>query len=315
MIITVAFVLLSSVSLCRGIITDWDPTPLGPQFWLPAHLIAAFRAAEMPSDPCSQVDKAIIIEGEFGRLNNYLIELVHMLEVAVLSDPPKALILSSHYDEMTHNHLDLINITREFACVMREGDKNASKLSRIKVDAKAIYKQKEVPLSSFRGQVMANLFLSPSAEIRRRAHEFESKHGLSDGYNAVHFRGLEGQCMNVMTRKFKHHYTYSKELGRNITEEDICELNFDYVQFKMSQAFTSHLPLLIAHDDQNPKRLSELVQHFHAVERTGLKPEDVIVDILLLIRANTFIPNLVSTLSDNVMHIRRVLTASTPYIS
>ena len=317
LVLTVIIIALINLGLVYSINSnaEWNPSPLEPQFWLPSKLIESFRVVDLPSEPCSQVDKAIVIDGEFGRLNNYLIELVHMLEVAVLSDPPKALILTSHYYEMTHNHLDLVNITKAFACVMKEHDERASRLTQIKIDAKAIYKQKEIPLSSFRGQVMAHLFLNPSMEIRQRVSEFERLHGLSGGYNAAHFRGLEGQCMNAMRRRYRNRYTYAVELGRNITEEDICELNFDYLQYKMRQGFTSHLPLLIAHDDQNRKRLSELVQHFHAVERTGLSPVDVIVDTLLLIRADTFIPNLVSTLSDNVLHIRSVLTASSLYIT
>ena len=62
-------------------------------------------------NPCSRTKEAIQIEGLFGRLNNYLIELVHMLEVAVLSEHRYTVIIGPHYDEITGNHINLFNIT------------------------------------------------------------------------------------------------------------------------------------------------------------------------------------------------------------
>ena len=290
---------------------SWDLSPLEAQFWLPSHLINIFPKPSS-SNPCANVDTGITIEGEYGRLNNYLIELVHMLELAVLSDPPKALVLAPHYYEMTHNHVSLSNVSMNFACVINWNDRLASNLTIVNVDAKKIYKQRETPFSSFRGQILTHLFLKASKEIRDRVEKFEFENKLSNGFNAIHYRGLEGHCLPEMARR-RSSFKYYPALGRNLTANDVCDMNFTYVQSKMIQGGTSHLPLLIAHDGQNPGRLAELKGHFHAVDRTGNSPEDVLVDTLLLIRAKTFIPTIVSTLSQNVLHIRRTLDPPSLY--
>ena len=78
---------------------QWDPEPLEPQFWQPARLIEGFNLEHAKENPCSLTKEAIQIEGLFGRLNNYLIELVHMLEVAVFSEHRYTVVQCVYYIE------------------------------------------------------------------------------------------------------------------------------------------------------------------------------------------------------------------------
>ena len=119
---------------------QWDPEPLEAQFWQPARLIEGFNLENAKRDPCSLTKEAIQIEGVFGRLNNYLIELVHMLEVAVLSERRYTVVIGAHYDEITGNHINLFNITKRFACVKKFDDKGIRSL-----DVRKIYEIHQIP--------------------------------------------------------------------------------------------------------------------------------------------------------------------------
>ena len=289
---------------------NWDPDPLPPQFWLPSRLIERFKLGADRKDPCDIAEEAIELGSDFGRLNNYLIELVHMLEIALFTQPPKVLLLSPLYDRLTKWHLDVINATSSFACVKRWDDEKAKKYPLLmKLIAEDVYFQEQKPFSTFRGEVLAQIFLRPSQSVRDEVEAFEKEHKLTaEGYNALHFRSLEDSCLSRIKWMFdKTHYPYSTALKRHINEQDICLMSDDYVRWKLEQAGTSHLPLVISHDGQNPKRLAELVKTFNAIPTSGEHQKNIIVDILLLIRANTFIPNVASSLSQNVEHVRRVL--------
>lgn len=295
---------------------QWDPEPLEPQFWQPARLIEGFNLEHAKENPCSRIKEAIQIEGLFGRLNNYLIELVHMLEVAVLSEDRYMVVIGPHYDEITGNHINLINITKRFACVKRFDDKGIKSLDVRKIDVKQIYRQKENSFNEFRGHVLSRLLLTPSSVVRKAVESFESENNLTSGYNALHLRRLEGKCVKSMKVAFHDSYSYVSEIGRNITATDICDMTNEYVRWKLQKAGTAHLPLVLVHDGQNQERLHDLLQTFHSVStNAGQKPEEVITDMILLIRAKTFIPNLVSTFSDNVQHARRVIHATNPLIT
>ena len=314
-LVRVLVVLIVNISMLYGLV-KWDPDPLEPQFWQPAKLIEGFTLEHVHEHPCSVAKEAIQIEGLFGRLNNYLIELVHMLEVAVLSERKYILVIGSHYREITGNHIDIFNTTRLFACVKRYDSPEARALRIIKVNVKQIYRQRENVFNDFRGNVLSRLLLSPSSRVREDVELFIRQNKLTSGFNAIHLRGMEGKCLKEMTSRFHHSYTYAFELGRNITEVDICDMTNDYVRWKLMRAGTSHLPLVIAHDDQNRERLHDLLCNFNAVTtRGGQRPEDVIADMVLLLRANTFVPNLVSTFSDNIQHARRVIHSNIPRIS
>lgn len=295
--------------------TDWDPPRLEPYFWLPSKLISRFDVSHRGKRPCEIADKAIELGSSYGRLNNYLIELVHMMEIALFSEPPKVLLLSPLYEGLTKWHLDAIDATKTFACVMKWDDVKAKKYPlMMKVVAEEVYFQEQKPYSTFRGEVLAQLFLRPSQQVRNEVEAIESKHNLTQGYNIVHFRTLEGSCLMRIKYMFdRTHYPYSVELGRHITEEDICLMSDDYIRWKLKKAKSEHLPLVISHDNQNQKRLEEIQKSFNAVVIGGEEQRHIVVDMLLMIRANTFIPNVASTLSQNVEHIRRVLHLEDTY--
>lgn len=295
--------------------TEWDPEPLKPYFWMPSTLIPRFDLTHSDKAPCQRVEKAIELGSDFGRLNNYLIEMVHMLEIALFSEPPKMLLLSPLYDHLTKWHLNLINATASFACVKKWNDEDAKTVPLMsKLVAEEVYFQEQRPFSTFRGEVLAQLFLRPSEEVRRGVEALEMKYKLSGGYNVVHLRTLEGSCLSRIKWMFDNtHYPYAKELGRHINEKDICLMSDDYIRWKLEKAGSTDLPLVISHDNQNPKRLGEIEKTFNAVVIGGEEQRHIVVDMLLMIRANTFIPNVASSLSQNVEHIRRVLHLEDTY--
>ena len=297
--------------------TSWDPAPLKPYFWLPSTLIKGFDITHSGEHPCSRVKSAIQLEGKYGRFNNYLIEMVHMLEIAILSDPPKALLLSPVDVNMTKGYVDFIAATKSFACVLRWDSPQAAKIPlKTKVFAKDIFFQPQHKFSSFRGQVLAQLFLSASPGIRSEVEALESKHGINRGFNAIHLRDLEGTCQYRSRWIFqKTQYMYAKELRRFINENDVCNMSFDYVQWRLKKAGTEYLPLFLAHDGQNLARVDEIMKECFTVRKTCIAQSHhiTVVDFLLMLRANTFIPNIASSMSANVEHARNILHSVVSY--
>jgi hypothetical protein len=303
--------LIFLVTVSGGHWTSWDPEPLEPYFWLPSTLFGPYDISHRNEEPCSRVKSAITLGTSYGRLNNYLITLTHMLEIAAFSNPPKALFLSPLYDKFIHNDLNVINATRKFACVMRWNSPEAKKYPlETKLVAEMVYTQKQQKYNTFRGQLLANFFLSPAQHIRTEVEAIEAQFNLTGGFNAIHFRGMEGSCIGRTKWIFEHQgFPYAKELGRYINEKDVCDMTFDYVQWKLKSQGTEELPLFISHDNQNIPRLTEMLAECRAVRTTCVAHthENPIVDILLLIRANTFVPTVPSSMSGNLEEIRKFI--------
>jgi len=142
------------------------------------------------------------------------------------------------------------------------------------------------------GKLRVKLLASPRAYIVRRVNEAIQSLSLQDGYVGVHLRWLEGSC-------------HKRSGGYG----PWCSMDDEYLKSEIKKFGKEalNLPLFLAHDRQQKKRVQELKSRFFV--KTS-EYDDVSVDTQLLIKATHFIGNNVSSLSGSVHLVRKYLTTA-----
>ena len=86
---------------------SWDPPPLPPRWFLPLQTARNFTCGH----------EAVTLSGWWGRTNNILLELVHMLAYTVSHEPPLVLVLQPRTEQLVADRFDLRAATAGWACV------------------------------------------------------------------------------------------------------------------------------------------------------------------------------------------------------
>eukprot|EP00750_Incisomonas_marina_P031308 INCI7958.1.p1 GENE.INCI7958.1~~INCI7958.1.p1 ORF type:complete len:387 (-),score=64.69 INCI7958.1:262-1326(-) len=282
---------------------QWDPPQLSRYWWEPA--ISLF--AESTTPPCEGVVTKLEMIGKFGRLNNALIEFVHMLEVVIIGERSKKRVyeLAEAYKELVgFKHFDWRSATSSWVCVAEPDNATFKNLETETVNAKDIYYMVQRQEGTmFRATVLSQLLLRPSLEIRRKVEEFEAKY-FPHGFNALHLRLLENSCNRRVEREWKAGNARPPTLegGSKANADDICHMSSRLIHTWAKKAGTAHLPFFLSSDGQSPADAERIAKEFGAVQYSG--HDAVFVDMLLLMRSTTFIGNIASTLSANVALVR-----------
>lgn len=196
----------------------------------------------------------------------------------------------------------------------------------------------------FAARVLGAILRRPSAAVRERVGDFEQRVASGLPYVGVHLRALDGECEAKMRRhdgmprtrplaRAAPHGGAPRAGGGSADSEsaagafgpgDVCRMSEEYVDaFLRSEAARAAddavraLPLYLAHDGAQPERVRALGRRWRVLERNVTRgrarrldfarAQDVVVDMLLLLRARAFIGVPVSSLANNVALVRALL--------
>ena len=139
------------------------------------------------------------------------------------------------------------------------------------------------------------------------------------GFTAVHLRSLEKTCVARITRQMADGYwgqngsvkqrvpaqapawiQFAAE--RDIGAEGVCSMSDRYLDALFAHAGTRELPVVLAHDKQNPSRAIAIARKYGAVSYSGTYAP--FVDLLLMVRSAYFIGNPASSMSGNAASVR-----------
>ena len=290
---------------------SWDPEPLPPNWWEPLKSAA-------PAPDCSCPAGVVRISGSDGQTNNILIQLAHALAFAVAHTPPLMVDLRNmgHIGEF----FDLRGATRGWACVALDQTDlmhNCTLPIQREFAAQDVFHAQENPVAgqSFRANVLQQILLRPSERLRKAVNAFEQQHGLANGFTAVHLRSLEHEC----ELRVKAQFDLSDDvqvpkyiqflLHEKMDAIDVCSMSNRYLDAIVSHAMVKHLPIVVAHDRQQPSRLADISRTYRGVSYQGVN--GVFVDMLLLMRASYMIGNPASSMSGNAASVRSLLGLKT----
>jgi hypothetical protein len=271
-----------------------------------------------------------------GQFNNGLLSLTNAALLAAASGGTTA--LSSHAAKTLRSvggylsdlPVDFTHALRPWVCLVAH-HKNRSTVYRLHAhgpllavlhaDAKALFHKRtaaEFPRDYgwHRALIAAQVFSLVGFSLRAEVLAVEAALGLSGGFNAVHLRGLDGECAR----------------GAAWIPPDAkpaCDMGNAYLDAALKKTKANlKLPLFVATDGQNPNATARLVARYGAklqpsafvspplAATTGdggaqavaaeprFKHQALLVDMLLLMRAEVFVGNPASTLSRHVQLVR-----------
>eukprot|EP00755_Sulcionema_specki_P038519 Sspe_Gene.111053::Locus_92250_Transcript_1_3_Confidence_0.500_Length_954::g.111053::m.111053 len=136
--------------------------------------------------------------------------------------------------------------------------------------------------------------LRPVSRIQKAVDTFRANH-LPARYTAVHLRGLEQSCES-RSKKFAPDEVTRESIRRQ------CQMSTDYVLSMVPQN-TDHF--FLADDGQRPEVTKRLKAKGGVTSGTALRGvEAMLIDFWLLVGAEVFVGNQMSTLSVNVCRVR-----------
>ena len=91
-------------------------------------------------------------------------------------------------------------------------------------------------------------------------------------------------------------------LGRNMTAIDACTMSDRYLDAVLADADVQNLPMVLAHDGQQPARAASIARTYGAVSYRG--EHGTFVDMLLLLRSSFMIGHPASTMAGNAATAR-----------
>lgn len=298
---------------CKPIIS-WSPPKLYNGWW------GGLTHTEPPSSEESaafykacKAASCIQAVGEYGRLNNQLISLSHLVGLTVMSKPRRRLVLSSMTHRFVEQGFDLTGVFDGWACVdvssgvscpktvpMKDAyfasatDESNSRGSVFSSWHKNSRNDRQENL--FHGNVLAQIFMRPQPEIKQAMEEFDRKYQLScTGYLAVHLRGLEGTCIS---RVNSHNAALNQYLDWDAgSASDLCSMSDSLIEKHLAK-LPRGTQVVLLHDRQNKGRASAIVRKFNAKVYEG--PKGSFVDLLLAFKSSYFLGNPASSFASNI---------------
>ena len=272
---------------------SWDPPPLPPRWFLPLQTSRNFTCGR----------EAVTLSGWWGRTNNILLQLVHMLAYTVSHEPPLVLVLQPRTEQLVADRFDLRAATAGRACVRSRHEWPG--VPRNVTAAAALYATENGRAGHlFRSAALSQLLLRPRPALRAAVEGFERKHRLdARGYVAVHVRSLETECV-VRTRRFLRNRGGGAAVrgSSNFTAEDICDVRPRFLRSTISLMGAQGLPVVLADDGERPELSSRLRREYGALSYSG--PDASFVDLLLMIRATVLVGQPASSVSGNAATVR-----------
>jgi len=299
------------------------------------HLPTLFNAARHTPN-CSAAISGITGTGEYGRLNNAIIELTHLLEIAATRPEPTLVVIPDSTRQLVPPEQFDYSFLKSWVCVTFKAPPgfNVSGYSM-----RSIYWWQRNPhgnvfglsvrdvlpttidLAEVKGLILSQIILRPQPPLREAVERFLSKilnTSKAAGYVAIHLRTLEDSCVTVMGNLrgigkeplARQRVTASDMPGsRNVTDADICYMSDDYVAAALAKDNVPRdWPIVLAHDGQSPNSLlRRLVVRFGAVET---KTRSQFADLLILVKSSYLIGNPASSFSANAQMIRSAMGAS-----
>ena len=163
----------------------------------------------------------------------------------------------------------------------------------------------------FRTAALTQLLLRPSAEMRARVKAFEEEHFGGGCYVAIHLRSMDNECHQRTTGLLGCQTVTAQDMGRPVTQRDVCEMSDAYVDAALRRARLRHCRVFLADDKMLKPRAAAIVRRYNAsVFVAGAHNNPLTrafrlhMDMLLLLRACYFVGNPASTLSGNVARVR-----------
>jgi len=256
------------------------------------------------------------MDREYGRFNNFLIELSRLLASAVDEAEPTGVVLPKLFFDAL-DEFDWEAATSPWACVVRHAPRGAQVVHLLAEDLffmphrswwSYLPDQKTLPEANtvFLHYVVGQLLLRPRAQLRDEVVMFE-REKLRGSYDAVHLRSLEGTCEAL----FGTDFTENVSSGWTVRAADICHMSTSYVA--AARPNVGPRPLFLAHDGQQKADADRLVRNLGAVvlDRAAHRHSynahrQMCAEMILLVRARFLIGNPASTMSLNVVGVREV---------
>jgi hypothetical protein len=278
----------------RIIYPQWDPPHLHPWWWEPL-----ISTRESPN--CNTVIDIVQMHGEYGRTNNLLLSWVHIIAYVATRRPTTAVLIPTNVQNQLGTAFQIHESTRGWMCVL--ASHNNSNFTLLTTTAKSAFYAAENNRfgTIFRATILSHILLRPLSTIRNVITKFEQENHLHPGqYDIIHLRGMENSCERRLSRNnnslFDTLYTLHNT-SFTITHVDICNMSSRYLEAVFTHRYGNRdrYPVVLAHDRQNPDRAADIVKTYFAAVYTG--PNDVYIDILLMIRGAFLIGNPASTMS------------------
>lgn len=288
----------------------FDPKPLPPAWWLPVRHDALFHVHDFA--PTCNESVVYARMGDFGDSNNQLQAWAHALEAVAPQQPAVTLVPSKRMNESFFPFFDVAASTRGWACVAPEAGAGAG----FQLPGDKTFFLPQLPSGAqFVETVLAQLLLRPRPSVRDRVLRFEARFDPNVGYDALHLRSFEspGRCAtrtgSWITPEALACQRVRRIGARDVRTDDLCRMTDEYLDAALAALGQARgaRPLLVAHDGQNAPRVRQILQRFNGTEyaHRGFGKQTLFVEMLLMIRARSFIGNPGSTVSLNVARVRR----------
>ena len=278
--------------------------------------VAAYDPAIRPrrtAPDCARPSRAVTANSTYGRLNNALIALTHLLEFAATAPEPTVVVLPEHVKEwVPRTEFNYSGALGGWVCV---ADAPPAGLRVEEADLRDIYWWAAGPTTNFgrtglptsaelKGLILAQIVMRPQPGLRALVARVSPK----GPYVAIHLRSLEGTCVaRLRLEGVAVQRVTARDMGRDVTAEDLCSMSGAYVKAALRMdAVPRDWPILLVHDGQNTQKAGKLRKNWHAVETHAT----AYADLILAVRSAYFIGNPASSFSANVVMIRRALGAS-----
>ena len=248
---------------------------------------------KMPNLKCP---KSCISVSRFGGFNNNVIQLQNTIEHYINDDENSgdayvSLILHDNMNDQFTSNFNL-NILRQL-CIFSQKYEKIKQYSCQKLDSNVAFYRKfqQEPRWKFfdRDLFMTWLIVNGISSKNRKEFEVQSKL-MPKSYVAIHARFLEGEC-HERHRKMK-------------ISTKFCEFDSEYIQKKIHLLGAIGSNVVIFSDKQEENLVNQAVRFLNASLSLN---KNIVLDMLLMIQADFFIGNRVSTVSYNIDKIRTVL--------
>lgn len=197
----------------------------------------------------------------FGRTNNNIIQLAHMLWYSRMTTRKLHIPVPLHW---IHTLFDTSALGHRY-CL--EFDTNATKATNVTVvgHRQSFYKEGWPVTDDTQAEIdkiTAGLFAQPRDPVRDFAV-------VCNVTSAVHLRGLEGSCT-------------SRNLRQHQAANEICHMSSGYIRGQLRHCSTDHV--FLATDDQQPQDTTRILKEFDGWRYKGRNA--VIVDLMALAYAH-----------------------------
>jgi hypothetical protein len=281
--------------------------------------------------------------GEYGQSGNVFVEFVNNALLAVLSYPPRKLVLSESFEKhIGSGSFDLQAAVESWGCIAKAIPCDSTTSSSPREDVVTLFaedsywrrslqdllnsKHASLEFNKLADLLAAQIFLRPTPVLREAMEAFLdtfSVGGKKAPYLAVHLRSFEGTCVNrsqgLNLELSQTVHRRDMPAGRAVGVDDVCTMSDAYIEaslrelsamtHKKSSTYSdTEVRVVLVHDGQNLSRAAEIQRRFNATTYEG--PHKVFADLLLLVQSSFFVAHPMSTFALAAAGVRRAMLGS-----